>query len=208
MRLYGGNQSSSSRRVTLTAAQLGLELPLEPIDLRQPEQRAKLGDLNPNNKIPVLDDGDFRLWESHAIIQYLCDRTPGQTLYPTGARERAEVHRWLYWISAHVAPPAGGLGWERLWKKIATGGEPDPAMCAYHERIFAQFAKVADDHLATTPWLANETMSLADLSLAATLMYAKPAKLPIDGHRHLHALLGRIHDLDAWRRTDPPMAWA
>ena len=107
-----------------------------------------------------------------------------------------------------MSPAVGGLSFERLWKKQITGGDADPAMVAYHERFLHQFAKVADDHLASRMWLSGETLSLADISIAATLMYRKPAQLPLDDYKHLLAWAGRIYELDAWKRTEPAGAWA
>jgi len=208
MKIYGAPQSSSSRRALVTAAHLAIDFELVPIDLRQPAARARLGELNPNNKIPVLEDGDVRLWESHAIMQYLCERTPGQTLYPLAPAARADVNRWLFWSSAHMSPAVGGLSFERLWKKQSTGGDPDPVVVAYHERHLHQFAKVADDHLAKRTWLSGEALSLADISIAATLVYRKPAQLPLDGYKHLLAWAGRVYELDAWKRTEPAVGWA
>jgi glutathione S-transferase len=88
MKLHYGNLSSNSRRVRMTAKLLNLPLDEVSVDLRSPADRAKLVEINPNSKVPVLVDGDFVLWESVAIMQYFCDRTPGQTLYPTEPRAR------------------------------------------------------------------------------------------------------------------------
>ena len=203
MKLYGASGSSSSRRATLTAAQLGLELDIVPIDLMK--DRERLVPLNPNSKIPVLVDGDLVLWESHAIMTYLCDLTPGQTLYPVEARARADVLRWLFWTSAHLAPAAGGISFERLWKRLITGQGPDPAQLAYHERFLHQFMKVLDDHLAARQWISGDRLSLADLSVAATLMYQDRAELPVRTYRNVQAVLARVHELPAWKQTEP--AW-
>src|SRR5262245_1014734 len=115
MRLHHNPMSSSSRRVTVTADLLGMKLDERLIDLPVPEQRAALAALNPNAKIPVLEDGDFVLWESHAIMQYLCDHAPGQLLYPRELQARADVNRWLFWISHHLSPVVGAIGYERMW---------------------------------------------------------------------------------------------
>src|SRR5678815_5249851 len=95
MKLHYGTLSSSSRRVTIVASILGIPLELHPVDLRDKAARAALERKNPNSKIPVLEDGDFVLWESNAIMQYLCEKTPGQTLLPSEVRARADVQRWL-----------------------------------------------------------------------------------------------------------------
>ncbi len=203
MRLYGANGSSSSRRVALTIAHLGVEVEHVTIDLMK--ERARLEKLNPNSKIPVLEDGDLVLWESHAIMMYLCERTPGQALYPAEPRARADVQRWLFWTSAHLSPATGGIGFERMWKKLITGQQPDPAMIAYHERFLHQFLKVLDAHLAQRAWISGDRLSLADLSIAATLMYAQRAELPVATYANVQALLARVHELQAWKQTEP--AW-
>jgi glutathione S-transferase len=203
VKLHYANMSSSSRRASLVVAHLGILLEHHTVDLAK--DRTALTKLNPNGKIPVLEDGDLVLWESHAIMQYLCDRTPGQTLYPEEASARADVHRWLYWTSAHLSPAVGPICFERLWKKFRGGGDPDPAVIARYTRFLEQFMTVLDDHLAKRTWVSGNALTLADLSIAATLMYEQRAQLPLEPYRNVRVLLDRVHDLPAWRKTEP--AW-
>src|SRR4051812_48484698 len=95
MKLYTHSMSSSARRVNVTVAHLGISIDQRMIDLRSPADRAELVAVNPNNKIPVLVDpaNALTLWESHSIMQYLCDREParGAELYPTELVARADV---------------------------------------------------------------------------------------------------------------------
>ena len=208
MKLHHSPLSSSSRRVTLTARILGIELEHNLLDLRDQKACGALIARNPNSKIPVLEDGDFVLWESHAIMSYLCARTPGQTLAPTETRARADLDRWLFWSSAHLSVAVGGLGWENIWKKMVTGEGPDAEQVKRHEILFHQFATVLDNHLATRTWISGPTLSLADLSIAATLMYGRAAKLPLASYAHILAYQQRVAALDAWQRTEPPaFAW-
>ena len=111
--------------------------------------------------------------------------------------------RWLFWTSAHLSPAAGGIAFERLWKRLVTGGGPDPAQIAYHERFLHQFLKVLDDHLANRTWIVGNALTLADYSVAATLMYAEKVELPLAGYRQVVALRERVRDLPAWKRTEP-----
>ena len=83
MRLYYHPLSSNSRRVVVTAIHLGVELEFVVVDLVAGEHRsAEYLRRNPNGKVPLLDDDGFLLWESHAIMQYLADRSGGQAIYP------------------------------------------------------------------------------------------------------------------------------
>ena len=204
MKLYSSQVSTNSRRVRVVAAALGLELELVPIDLASPAGRGKLAEVNPNNKVPVLVDGDFLLWESNAINAYLCAKVPGQTLLPSDPRERAEVDRWSYWIASHFAVHIAGLNFERFVKGLMKLGGPNEYAVAYHERLFHQFAKVADDHLAKHAWLANDRVSVADYSFASTLMSAQTAQLPLDAYQRISAFVARIHDRPEWAAASNP----
>jgi glutathione S-transferase len=195
--------SSSSRRVTVTVAALGLELDRQLIDLGKPEDRAQLAAINPNAKIPVLVDGELVLWESHAIMQYLCGKVLGQTLYPVELRARADVDRWLFWIASHLSPAVGPISFERMWKKFVTGGDPDPALVERYERFFHQAVAVIDAHLANRTWLSGESPTLADFSVVSTLMYRARTALPLEPYPNVRAHLARVEALEAWRTTDP-----
>ncbi len=210
MKLFTASQSSSARRVNLTVAHLGIEVPTRQIDLRSGADRAELAAVNPNGKIPALVDetAHLALWESHAIAQYLCDKT-GSTaaaeLYPTELVARADVQRWLFWVSAHLSPAVGPISYERQWKKFVEGPDaaPDPQVIARHERFLHQAMAVLDKHLADRTWVVGKTLTLADYSIAATLMYRTMTQLPLDAYPNVLALLARVEATPAWKATEP-----
>ncbi|AVR94844.1 glutathione S-transferase family protein [Pseudoduganella armeniaca] len=203
MRLYHNSKSSNARRVLMTALHLGADLELVEINLMSPDDRRRLEELNPNSKIPVLEDGGFVLWESAAIMQYLADRTPGQTLYPQNVRDRADVNRWLFWTCQHFAPALSVFTWENVWKKMVTGAAADPAELARAEQDLAPLAALLDGHLARRTWLVGHDVTLADYAIAASLMYVERARVPLSRYPHIAAWLGRVRQLDAWKKTDP-----
>ncbi|MBN8471749.1 glutathione S-transferase family protein [Corallococcus exiguus] len=206
MKLYFHPLSGNSRRVLLVAAHLDIPLERIVVDLTTGKQReASYLGVNPNGRVPVLDDGGFVLWESRAIMVYLAEKTPGQTLLPTDAQGRADVNRWLFWCSAHMAPANTVLVQENFVKQRTGRGPPDPAEVARGEALFAQNAPVLDSHLAGRTWVTQERLTLADLSLAASFALAGPARLPLEGYANLQAWLGRVQQLEAWQRTAPPM---
>lgn len=201
--LYASPLSSNSRRTQLCAAHLGVDLEVVNVSLASAPDRARVAQLNPNGKIPVLIEGDLVLWESNAINQYLCDLTPGQTISPTDPRARAEVNRWLFWQTAHLAPAAGGFNFEHIVKKALGKGDPDPGALAAHTAELQRFAKVVNDHLATRTWLANDALSLADYSLAAIMLHADRAQYPLQPFEHLRRHVAHVRETPAWRATEP-----
>jgi glutathione S-transferase len=202
MRLFHNPFSSSARRVVMTVQQLKAPVELVLIkNLRDPVEREQLVKLNPNAKIPVLQHGDFVLWESNAIMQYIADQVPGQTLYPTGLRERADVNRWLFWSSQHWAPALGVLTWENWMKGLFGAGERDAAAVARGERELAQFAGVLDAHLRGRDWLSGAALTLADFALSVSLMRVKEASIPLADYAHIVAWFTRVQALEVWQRT-------
>jgi glutathione S-transferase len=202
LRLHYNPFSSSARRATLVVHHLGLDVELHLVkNLRDPGERGPLTRLNPNVKIPVLEHGDFVLWESNAIMQYLADSTPGQTIYPNEPRARADVHRWLFWAAQHWSPALGTLTWEKWMKPLFGVGDADAHEVARGEREFAQFATVLNDHLAGREWISGPTLTIADFAVATPLMRVKEASIPLQDYPNIAAWFARVEALDAWKKT-------
>src|SRR5262249_41587751 len=155
-------------------------------DLTKGQQRApEYLALNPTGRTPVLVDGDFILWESNAILQYLGCRT-ANALWPDDVRTRADIMRWQSWQLAHWHQEACvPLIFERLIKSMVGRGPPDVAVVARATEAFNREAKVLDAHLAKNAYLVGTAITLADFSVAAPLFYVKEAGLPVGGHPHL-----------------------
>jgi glutathione S-transferase len=202
MRLYHNPLSSSARRVLMAAEHMNTPLDLVTVDLMSEADRRRLGELNPNCKVPVLEDGDFLLWESGAIMQYLAEKTPGQTLYPQDVQARADVNRWMFWGCQHFSPAIGILTWERLWKGMTGNGEADPKEVARGEAEMAAYGTVLDGHLAGRAWLVGDGPTLADYAVAAPLMYLEQASLPVLQYQNMMRWLRQVRELDGWKHSE------
>src|SRR2546430_1114174 len=99
MKLYYHPVSTTSRPVVLFAADSGIELDYQLVDLFSGEQyQPEYAAINPSRQVPVLEDGDFRLTESSAILKYLADKT-GSPAYPSDLRKRARVNERMDWLN-------------------------------------------------------------------------------------------------------------
>jgi len=203
MRLYVHPLSSNSRRAMLVARHLGLGIELVSVALESGAQKsADYLQLNPNGRVPLLVDGDFLLWESHAIMQYLADKAGVDDLYPRAIAARADVNRWLFWSACHFAPACALFIRERVSKKVLGLGEADPAEIARGEAQLPPVAAMLDEHLAGRAWIAQDRLTLADFAVAAPLMHGERAQLPLANYANLQAWFARVRATDAWQATE------
>ncbi len=204
MKLYHFPLSSNSRKCVIAAHVLGLDLEIAPLDLMKGENRKPdYLKLNPNGKVPTLVDGDFVLWESAAILQYLADKKPGNALYPQDARSRADINRWLFWAANHFNVAIATLVFENVLKGMMGAGAPDAGTVSKAEEQFKQYATVLDAHLNGREWMVGKAMTIADIGVSTALMYTPMAKLPLAGFANIEKWFGRIQSLDAWKKTNP-----
>jgi glutathione S-transferase len=202
MRLYHHPMSSNARRAVMTAVHLDTNVELSLVDLAKGEQRRpEYLKLNPNGRVPVLDDDGFILTESHAIMQYLADGAHGQTIYPEERKARANVNRWLFWSAHHFQPAVSVLAWERVIKPMIGKGPADPAQLTRGTELFLDCARVLDSQLDGKKWVTGDTLTLADFALATPLAFTVPAELPLGDFRNIQRWFGTVQDLEAWRET-------
>jgi glutathione S-transferase len=165
LHLWGRLSSINVRKVVLCAQWLGLELPRTDAGLSHgvvntPAYRA----MNPNGLVPVLQDGDFTLWESNAILRYLCERQ-GRGM-PTDLRTRAETNRWLDWQQTTLNR-AGGPAFVQWIRTPAD--RRDRAVIEASVRATEPLFGWIDAHLAQRPWMAGDEVTAADFPIACEI---------------------------------------
>ena len=100
MKLYMHPVSTTSRPIVLFMADNTIEAENVVVDLMTGEHMAEaFGEINPNHLVPVLEDGDFRLTESSAILKYLADKVDSPA-YPKDLQARAKVNAMMDWLNA------------------------------------------------------------------------------------------------------------
>jgi len=172
IKLHVAPPSPRAFKVLAVARHLGLDFELCPVDLLNGAHlRPEFAALNPNRKMPVLEDDGFILWESNAITQYLASKKPERGLLPTDPRKCAEVSCWQFWESCHWDPACATLIFERMLKKVLGQGDPTPARVEKGEADVRQLGAVLDGVLAGRSHLCGEQLTVADFSVGAWLNY-------------------------------------
>jgi glutathione S-transferase len=202
MQLYYA-ETMNPRKACAVAKYLDLPMEYIRVDLGKGEQSspAFLAQ-NPNGKVPLLVDGDLRLWESTAIMAHLAVKA-GSDLWPGEAAQQVEVLRWLSWDLAHFSRHGGSLYFENRVKPYLGLGEPNPAAVEEATKFYKRFAAILDAHLAGRSYLVGEHLTIADFGLGTLLPWATESHLPLEGFANIARWHERLMEIPAWREPFP-----
>lgn len=165
--IWGRRNSFNVQKVMWAIGELGLDH--AHVDaggaaggLDTPEFRA----MNPHGRVPVIDDGGVIVWESHAIVRYLCARYPGHGLWSADPAERSLADRWMDWMLATLQPDFMDLFWG-FFRTPAAQRDQDlirdrTERCARHYRRL-------DVELAARAFLAGDRLTMADIAVGTSL---------------------------------------
>lgn len=206
MKLYVFMGSPRAFKVMALANHLGLDYEVRPLNPMQGEHmKAEFAAINPNRKIPVMDDDGFVLWESNAILQYLAAKKPESGMLPTDARGRAEVTRWQFWDVSSWDPACATLSYERVVKKLLGRGDADPVKLAEGEENFNRYATLLNDHLKGRKYVAADHLTIADISIGAWLNSAERSQYPVAPYPEIKRWHASLSELPAWKKALVPI---
>ncbi|WP_437756061.1 glutathione S-transferase family protein [Sorangium sp. So ce1389] len=208
MKLYIVPGSPNCRKVQAVVHELSVPVEAVLVDFAAgAHKRRDYLAINPNGLVPSLVDGDLRLWESNAIMQYLADAHGATSLFPRDLRRRIDVVRWQCWELSHFGRALGAVLFERLFKPLM-GQQPDEAIAQRALEQFQPCAALLDAHLRGREFVAGDTVTLADYSLGCQLPLAALGRVDLAPYPELRAWLARLHEREAWRATATPAAMA
>ncbi len=201
MKLYY-SETLNPRKACAVARYLNSPVEFIRVDLRRGEHKTpEFLAMNPNGKVPVLQDGGRSLWESNAIMCYLSDAAKSD-LWPHDARQ-VDVLRWLSWDAQHFTRHASTLYFEHIIKPQFGIGKADAATVEEATRYFKIYARTLSDHLSRRDFLVGDALSIADFAVANALPYADAAELPLDEFPEIQRWHARLGELPAWREPFP-----
>jgi glutathione S-transferase len=153
--------------------------------------------MNPNGKVPTLRDGELVLWESNAIVRYLCASYGDTPLYPSDLAARADGERWMDWCASTVSPVMTPLffGLIRTPPGQRNQEEITAAAAAMNE-----LAAMVDAALAGRDYLAGGAFSMADIPLGCYIYRWSALPVARSRYANLEAWQARLAQRDAFRR--------
>jgi glutathione S-transferase len=196
--------SPSSRKVLAVINHLGLSPDIEYHDFFNGDlRRSGYLALNSNAKVPVLKDGDFVLWESNAIMQYLADKAGDTALFPRDPRTRADIARWQCWELAHFNKAFGVIFFESVAKPRFGLGEPNAALVASALDDLKRYAPVLERHLAGRKYIVGDDITIADYSVIHLEHYQSAIDFDWTPYPNVNAYYERMRNVEHWRKTAP-----
>jgi glutathione S-transferase len=166
MKLYYHPVSTVSRPVVLFAADNGIDLDFQVVDLFTGEHmKEPYAALNPNRLVPLLEDGDFRLTESSAILKYLADKV-GSPAYPKDLQKRARVNEMMDWLNTGFYRDFGyGLVYPQIFPHHKRrSDEAHAGAIQWGKEKTAVWLGVLDQHLLGSgkKYLCGDEITIAD----------------------------------------------
>jgi glutathione S-transferase len=200
--LYELQPSPHARKVRLLAAELGILLNKVPVDPRIGETRTReYLAMNPNGRVPTLEEDGFVLYESPAILKYLSAKQPERGLCGGGdAKTQALIDQWICWWVGGAEAALDGLAWETLIKpKVLNQPGNDPSIVADAHARLNRFLPVLDKQLEGREYILGP-LTVVDFLIGPRLDTA-PAILNIDmsPYQNIGAWLTRLRARPYWK---------
>ena len=182
LRLYGSAKSRGLRTLWMLG-ELGLPYDHKDYLPRSPETKTpEFVALNPNSRVPVIDDDGFILSESMAINMYLAKKHKSP-LYPADAKSEALTWQWSLWETDRLDRQL--VNYVRHTKEYPEAQRKPEIAAEMWKEMTASF-DVLESALKKNEWLAGPSFSVADLNVSAAL------------YRALTLDLGKWPKLNAW----------
>ena len=206
MKLYYHPASTTSRPVALFIAENGLKLDMQVVDLFTGEQyQAPFEAINPNHLVPVLEDGNFRLTESSAILKYLADKSDSP-LYPKDLQQRARVNERMDWVNTQVCRDfAYGFIYPQIFSfHKRRSDEAQLATVEWGKKNAETWMKILNDNIlgASNAYLCGNSITIADYFCASFVALGEITGSDFSQYPHIKNWLARMKALKSWKQVN------
>ena len=154
------NLAPNPTKVALCLEEMGLKYELVPVDTRKGEQHtpAFLA-VNPNAKVPAIDDDGVMVFDSNAILLYLAEKT-GKFLPAKGDKARGELLSWLMFVASGIGPYSG----QAVHFRVAA---PEPKEYAVTRYTFEarRHWSILNDRLAKHRFMLGNDYGIVDMAV-------------------------------------------
>ncbi|PUA28747.1 MAG: glutathione S-transferase [Cellvibrio sp. 79] len=189
--LHEFSLSGNCHKVRLLLSLLSLDYQSRLLNSAEREHKSEsFLQLNPFGQTPVLTDGDTVVRDSQAILVYLARTYGADEWFPQDPAKMAEVVSWLAVAANEIARGPNAL---RLHYKFGRAINIDEAT-----KITTQVLSVLNLHLQTRHWLANNTLTIADIAIYPYIALVNEGKFDLEPYLYVQNWMGRIEHLTGY----------
>ena len=189
--------NSRAGRIVWLLEELGLpyeinKMAFHPKDLKSPEHRAR----HPLGRVPVLDDGDVRIYESGAIVEYVLERHKNGGLKPAvDAPEYPAYLQWFHYCEGMVMPPVNTIVVQTM---LLPPERRDETVLGQAQRLLGKALAPVDEQLEGSDYLIGD-FSAADVMLGHACFMSDRLGCVGEDMAHLKAYVGRLAERPAFK---------
>ena len=202
MKLYYHPISTTSRPIVMFAAEHAIPLEMQSVDLFTGEHlQPPFAAVNPSRQVPVLEDGDFRLTESAAILKHLAEQV-GSPAYPREPQARARVNELMDWFNCGLSRElCYGTIYPQIFPHLHRGSDEAQAHALDWARPLARrWLDVLDESLLgpSRAFLGGDAPCLADYSGVAMVTLGEAVHLDYSHWRNVSRWIGHMKARPGW----------
>jgi len=200
--------STASRPVSLFIAEKKLPVTERVVDLMNGEhRRAEFMAINPSRLVPALEDGDFRMTESSAILKYLASRFDAPE-YPKDLKQRAKVDEAMDWFNTQFYRDWGyGLIYPQLFPNLKRPtDEQQTGVVAWGKDRSKAWLKILDQNLIgpRSDFLCGSQITLADYLGAAYITAGDVVRCDLSAYPNVTRWIGNMKRRKNWEKVNKP----
>ncbi len=197
LKILGRKTSGNTQKVLWCCDELGITYEREDVgrEFGKNHEPAYLA-LNPNGRIPTIVDDGFVLWESNAIVRYLCAKHGMGTWYPRELHRLADMERWMDWQQTTLRPHFHALS-----NAMQSSTPPGDTVLESLKKTLDDVWNILDAQLAKHPYIEGATLTMADIPFC--YIVNRWYKLPIEHHGlpNLQTWFNRLCERPAFLRN-------
>ena len=176
LKIWGRSNSINVMKVLWCAGELGLDY--ERVDAGMSfgvVGEDWYGSMNPNRRVPTIDDDGMVLWESNTIVRYLAAKHPGGGLWPSDPAVRAVGEKWMDWQLSTLMEDMTYLFWGLVRK---APDKQDPARQAQAAQSIGAIWSILDAALVERDYVAGDRLTVGDIPVGCFVW--RWSNLPIE----------------------------
>ncbi len=195
VKLYGSAWSTSSRCLW-ALNEIGLEFENIEISLKDRENKSEdYLKLNPNGKVPTLVDGEFVLWESSAINQYLAEKYKPELL-GKNLEDKSLINQWSVWALIHLSSQFSELFYGQR------NNLPEEALDKFRLAA-ALYLQILDDYLVDKDYILPSGFSIADINVGSIIIFGQLVKVNLMPYQNIARWVGQLTQRPAFIKSNP-----